>query len=227
MIQKTAIVFGATGLTGKFLVQELINNDQYIKVKIINRTLQNYSNPKIEEIKIDYNNLAEYANEFKATNVFCCIGTTIKKAGSKEKFFAIDHDLPVEIANICSNNKCESFIAISSIGASDKSSNNYLKTKGLMETDILKLNFDFIAFVRPSMLLGPREEARFGEITGKIIMNLFGFLLFGKLKKYKAIHVKEVARAMINIANQSKVYSKNEKNVFESNELVKINKEQL
>jgi len=225
-MQKTAIVFGATGLTGKFLVKELILNEQYIKIKIFNRTLQNYSHPQIEEVKIDFSNLAEYANEFTANDVFCCLGTTIKKAGSKEKFFAIDHDLPVEIANICSNNKCESFIAISSLGANYKSSNNYLKTKGLMESDILKFNFDYIAFVRPSMLLGPREESRFGETISKIIMNIFGLLLIGKLRKYKAIHVKLVARAMINIANQSKIYSKNQKVIFESDELVKISKEQ-
>jgi len=226
-MQKTAIVFGATGLTGKFLVQELIMNDQYIKIKIFNRTLQNYSHPKIEEIKLDFSNITEYANEFKANDVFCCLGTTIKKAGSKEKFFAIDHDLPVEIANICSNNKCESFIGISSLGANKKSSNNYLKTKGLMEFDILKFNFEYIAFVRPSMLLGPREESRFGESISKIIMNIFGFLFVGKIRKYKAIHVKEVARAMMNIANQSKEYSTNQKNIFESDELVKISKEKI
>jgi len=226
-MQKTAIVFGSTGLTGKFLVQELILNEQYIKIKIFNRTLQKYSHPKIEEIKIDFNNLAEYANEFTANDVFCCIGTTIKKAGSKEKFFAIDHDLPVEIANICSNNKCETFIAISSLGANKKSKNNYLKTKGLMESDILKYNFDYIAFVRPSMLLGPREESRFGETTGKIIMNIFGLLFIGKIRKYKAIHVKLVAQAMINIANKSKEYSTNQKNIFDSDELVKISKEKI
>ncbi|MFO7843323.1 MAG: oxidoreductase [Bacteroidales bacterium] len=221
-MQKTALLFGATGLTGSYLVKELTRDDHYQKIKIFNRRTQNYNNPKIEEHLIDYNQLNEYSHEFKADDVFCCLGTTLKKAGSKENFFAVDHDLPVQIARICQNNQCDTFIAISSIGANAKSSNYYLRTKGLMEQDILNLDFRYPAIVRPSMLLGNRKESRPAETFGKIIMKVFGFLFVGKFKKYKGIHAQTVAKAMMYIANQQNYFLKTEKNIFESDDLMNI-----
>lgn len=221
-MKKTAVVFGATGLTGSFLITKLIQCDQYNVIKIFNRNAQNYNHPKIDEHLIDYNKIDEYAHEFKGDDVFCCLGTTLKKAGSKEKFFAVDHDLPVKIARICQNNQCESFIGISSIGANAKSSNYYLRTKGLMEQDIMDLDFSYQAFVRPSMLLGTREESRLAESFGKMVMKIFGFLLFGKLRKYRAIHAKTVAQAMINITHQQKHFAKIDQYIFESDELINI-----
>ena len=218
-MQKTALVFGATGLVGSYLVNELVENEIYKKVKVFNRTKQNYSNIKIIEIIIDYDNVNEYTHEFKGHDAFCCLGTTIRKAGSKEKFFKIDHDLPVEIAKICSNNEVSNFVAISSIGANPNSSNNYLRTKGLMETHIQEFDFDQLAFVRPSMLLGPRKEFRFGEAFGKIVMIPFNYLLIGNLKKYRSIHAKTVAKSMLQIANMPI-----HKLFFESNELIEIAK---
>ncbi|MGM0406701.1 MAG: oxidoreductase, partial [Bacteroidota bacterium] len=103
-----------------------------------------------------------------------------------------------------------------------KSSNYYLRTKGLMEQDILNLDFNYQAFVRPSMLLGSRNEPRLAESIGKIMMKIFGFLLLGKLKKYRAIHAKTVAKAMINIANQQNYFARIDKNIFESDELINI-----
>jgi len=216
-MQKTALVFGATGLVGSFLVDELSKNSIYEKIIVFNRKKQNYSNNNIVEILVDFDKLSEYVHEFKGHDAFCCLGTTIKKAGTKEKFFKIDHDLPVEIAKICSTNKVDNFIAISSIGANSKSSNNYLRTKGLMETHILEFDFTKIAFVRPSILLGPRKEFRFGEIFGRLFMSIFNFLFFGKLKKYRGIHAVSVAKSMIEIANMptNKIY-------FESDELAEI-----
>ncbi|OFX83316.1 MAG: hypothetical protein A2W99_12100 [Bacteroidetes bacterium GWF2_33_16] len=218
-MQKTALVFGATGLVGSYLVNELVENEIYKKVKVFNRTKQNYSNIKIIEIIIDYDKVNEYTHEFKGHDAFCCLGTTIRKAGSKEKFFKIDHDLPVEIAKICSNNEVSNFVAISSIGANPNSSNNYLRTKGLMETHIQEFDFDQLAFVRPSMLLGPRKEFRFGEAFGKIVMIPFNYLLIGNLKKYRSIHAKTVAKSMLQIANMPI-----HKLFFESNELIEIAK---
>ncbi|HSH52113.1 MAG TPA: NAD-dependent epimerase/dehydratase family protein [Bacteroidales bacterium] len=221
-MQKTAIVFGASGLTGSYLVKELTQNEQYQTIKAFNRRTQNYNNAKIKEHLINFNQLNEYAHEFKADDVFCCLGTTLKKAGSKENFFEIDHDLPLQIARICQNNHCDTFIAISSIGANAKSSNYYIRTKGLMEQNILNLNFRYQAFVRPSMLLGSRTESRPAETFGKIMMKVFGFLFMGNLKKFRGIHAQTVAKAMINIINQQNYFSKAGKNIFESDELKKI-----
>ncbi|MDY6799959.1 MAG: NAD-dependent epimerase/dehydratase family protein [Bacteroidota bacterium] len=221
-MQKSAIIFGATGLTGSYLVKKLTQNGQYQNIKVFNRRIQNYDNTKIEEYLINYNQINEYAHEFKADDVFCCLGTTLKKAGSKEKFFEIDHDLPIQIARICQNNHCETFIAISSIGANPDSKNYYLRTKGMMEQEILNLDFSFQAVVRPSMLLGKRNESRPTEALGKIIMKFCGFLFVGKLKKFRGIHAQTVAKAMIRIANQQNYFSKAGKNIFESDELKKI-----
>ncbi|MFP4023821.1 MAG: oxidoreductase [Thiohalospira sp.] len=221
-MQKTALIFGATGLTGSYLVKELSKASQYDKIKVFNRKSQNYNNPKIEEHLIDFNQLNEYAHEFKADDVFCCLGTTLKKAGSKDNFFAIDHDLPVQIARICKNNQCDTFIAISSIGANAKSSNYYLRTKGLMEQEIMNLDFRYQAFVRPSMLLGNRNESRPAETIGKILMKVFGFLFIGKLKKYRGIHAQTVAKAMIQIVSKQNYFSEIDKNIFESDELENI-----
>lgn len=221
-MQKTAIVFGATGLTGTYLIKELIQNEQYRNIKVFNRRTQNYGHTKIEEYLINFNQLNEYAHEFKADDVFCCLGTTLKKAGSKEKFFEIDHDLPIQIARICLNNHCETFIGISSTGANPDSKNYYLRTKGMMEQEILNLDFRFQAFVRPSMLLGSRTESRPAETFAKMMMKIFGFLFVGKLKKFRGIHAQKVAKAMIHIINQQNYFSKLEKNIFESNELMKI-----
>ncbi len=221
-MQKTALVFGATGLTGSYLVNELTKESHYQKIKVFNRKSQNYNNPQLEEHLIDFNQLNEYAHEFKADDVFCCLGTTLKKAGSKDNFFAIDHDLPVQIARICQNNQCETFIAISSIGANAKSSNYYLRTKGFMEQEIMNMDFPYQALVRPSMLLGNRNESRPAETIGKILMKIFAFLLIGRLKKYQGIHAQTVAKAMIQIVNQQKYFSEIGKNIFESDELKNI-----
>ncbi|HAN17300.1 MAG: hypothetical protein A2X13_00455 [Bacteroidetes bacterium GWC2_33_15] len=218
-MQKTALVFGSTGLVGSYLVSELAENSIYEKVIVFNRKKQNYSNNKIVEILIDYGKISEYTHEFKGHDAFCCLGSTIRKAGTKENFFKIDHDLPVEIARICSNNQVSSLIVISSIGANPESSNNYLKTKGLMEKHITEFDFTKIVFVRPSMLLGPRKEFRFGEIAGKGFMAIFNFLFIGESRKYRGIHALTVAKSMIEIANMP-----TNKIVFESDELIEIAK---
>ncbi len=218
-MQKTALVFGATGLVGSFLVNELAENEIYEKVKVFNRRKQHYTHNKISEIQVDFDKISEYIHEFKGHDAYCCLGSTLKKAGSKENFFKIDHDLPLEIAKICSTNDVGSFIAISSIGANSGSSNYYLRTKGLMELHIQELDFDQLAFVRPSMLVGPRKEFRFGELFGKIIMAPINYLLVGKLIKYRSIHSKTVAKAMIQIANMPM-----DKLFYESDELSELAK---
>jgi uncharacterized protein YbjT (DUF2867 family) len=218
-MQKTALVFGATGLVGSFLVNELAENEIYEKVKVFNRRKQYYTHNKIIEIQVDFDKISEYVHEFKGHDAYCCLGSTLKKAGSKENFFKIDHDLPLEIAKICSTNEVGSFIAISSIGADAGSSNYYLRTKGLMELHIQELDFDQLAFVRPSMLVGPRKEFRFGELFGKIIMTPINYLLVGKLKKYRSIQSKTVAKAMIQIANMPM-----DKLFYESDELSELAK---
>ena len=147
-------------------------------------------------------------------DVFICLGTTIKKAGSVKKMEEIDRDLPVMLASAAASNGVKRIAVVSSIGANTESANYYLRIKGEMEQEILKLKFENTAILRPSMLLGDRKEKRPGELAGKVVMKVFNPLLMGKMKKYRGIHGRDVARAMIAI-----LQSKNVKNIYESDEL--------
>lgn len=217
-VLKTAIIFGSSGLTGNALLEQLSTMPTYGEIVCINRTPQKISYPNCKEVIDDFSDLDALAQKIKADEVYCCLGTTIKKAGSKEVFTKVDLDLPVAIANACKKNGVKHFLVISSIGAKANSGNFYLRTKGLMEQAVLDLAIPQTTIVRPSMLLGDRKEVRVGEGIGKIIMKVGGVLMLGKWKKYKAIHVDDVAKAMIIIANTSPT----KQNIFESNELQEI-----
>ncbi len=215
---KTAIIFGSSGLTGSALLNQLCALSKYKEIICINRIHQKIDFPNCREIIDDFSDLNALSQIVKADEVYCCLGTTIKKAGSKVNFTKVDLDLPVAIANACKKNGVQHFLVISSVGANATTGNFYLRTKGLMEQAVLKLSIPQTTIVRPSMLLGERKETRLGEGMGKTIMKGAGVLMFGKLKKYKAIHVDDVAKAMVIIANTSPT----KQNIFESNELQEI-----
>jgi len=217
MNKKTAIIFGVTGLIGNLLLEELILSKEYAEIKIFVRKLIGLSQEKIQEIAIDFSTPDTFINLIKGDDIFICLGTTIKKAGSIKKMEEIDRILPVMLASSAVTNGVKRIAVVSSIGAAHGSSNYYLRIKGEMEHEILKLKFENIAVVRPSMLLGERKEKRAGEIAGKIIMKVFHPFLLGKMKKYRAIHGRDVAKAMIAILQKAQV-----KNIYESDELQKI-----
>ena len=217
--KQKALVFGATGLVGKQLVKQLADDVYYSSITVFNRRSQNYSSDKIIEIITDYGNLQLYKEMFKADVLFCCIGTTIKKAGSQEAFCKVDHDLPVKLSKLANPN-IKNFIMISSLGASTDSSNFYLSTKGQTERDVSSTFCGKTYFVRPSLLMGDREEFRMGEKIGQLLMKAISPLLFGQFKKYKGIKDKNVAAAMIVIDK-----SNPQQQVFNSNELDDLAKE--
>ena len=194
---KTAIVLGATGLTGKALLSKLLLDSTYTSVKSFARKSIELEHPKLIQHTIDFNNLTNYKDLIKGDVVFCCLGTTIKTAGSQEAFKKVDYTYPTEFAKLAKENNITSFYLQSSLGADSKSNNFYLKVKGETEETIRNLKFDSFATFRPSMLLGKREEFRFGEVIGKIMMKALSFIFIGKLKRYKAIHVNQVAEAII------------------------------
>jgi uncharacterized protein YbjT (DUF2867 family) len=214
MKNKTALVFGSTGLIGNLLLEEIILSDSYSGVKIFVRQPTGISVTKVEEFTVDFSNADTFSKQIKGDDLFICLGTTIKKAGSVRKMEEIDRDLPIKIAAMASTNGVKKVAVVSSIGASAGSKNYYLRIKGEMEQEILKLNFENIAIVRPSMLLGERKEKRTGEMVGKIVMKTFKPLLIGKMKKYRGIHSRDVAKAMIAILQKEPV-----KTIYESDEL--------
>jgi len=202
MNTKTAIVFGATGLIGKALIEELCRSDRYAMIKIFVRSKTNFAcKEKIKEIIIDFNLLKKYSEMITGDELFICLGTTIKKAGSVSRMEEIDRDLPFEIASIASGNSVKRLAIISSLGADPGSSNYYLRIKGEMERGLMKLKFTTLLILRPSILLGDRTERRTGEDIGKIFVMIIGIFLVGKLSKYRGIKGKSVARAMVKAIN--------------------------
>ena len=213
--KKCAVVFGATGLVGKALLTELLAGNDFEKVTAVSRKKLSISDPKLEQVQIDdFSRLLEVKDKLKPGLFFCCIGTTIKTAGSKEAFTKIDREIPVKIAHLAEALSAPSLVVISSIGASADSSNFYLRTKGEMEKAVREAYSGKLKFVRPSLLMGSREEFRFGEKIASGFMKTFGWLFAGPLKKYRGIYARDVARAMIKIS-----HFKSGKTVYESNEL--------
>jgi uncharacterized protein YbjT (DUF2867 family) len=217
MNKRTALVFGSTGLVGNLLLEELVDSERYSAIKIFVRQSTGISVPGVEEIIADFSDLENLTPKITGDDLFICLGTTIKKAGSVENMEKIDRDLPVKIAQMARSNGLKNVAAVSSIGASADSKNYYLRIKGEMEEGIMMQDFENIAIVRPSMLLGERKERRTGELVGKVVMKAFKPVLTGKLRKYRAIHGKDVARAMIIILEQ-----KPGKKIYESDELQDI-----
>ena len=201
---KTALVLGATGLTGTSLVSLLLKDANYSKVITFTRKPIAVEHPKLTQHLIDFNNLDDYKDLIKGDIVFCCLGTTIKTAGSQEAFKKVDYTYPTEFANLAKQNGVPTFYLQSSLGADSTSKNFYLQVKGETEHFIKALNFTSFITFRPSMLLGKRKEFRLGEVIGKIIMQLLSFIFIGKLKRYKAIYVNQVAEAMIKQATTNK-----------------------
>ncbi len=215
---KTALVFGSSGLVGQQLVQQLIQNNSYQKIKLFVRKKPNIQNPKIEIIETKFDNLEILSSEIIGDSCFFCIGTTKKNSPDKSEYQRVELDLPKKIANLAKQNKIQSFIFVSSGYANSKSSGDYLRYKGLVEEELISLKFDNLGILRPSFLLGNRKEKRIGEKIGIVIFQILSPLMMGPLKRMKPIHVKLVANAMINIAK-----SDFEQTIFESDEIVKLN----
>ncbi len=195
---KTALIAGATGLIGQSLLKILLSGKHYSKVIALTRRPLHIEHKKLLVLNIDFNRIANFKVEDKVEDVFCCLGTTIKTAGSQEAFTKVDYTYVVQLAQWAKHNKCQQFSVISSVGASVQTTNFYLKTKGNMENAISELALPGIHIFRPSLLLGHRKEFRLGEKISEKLMLLFNPLLGGKLKKYRAIKADSVALAMYN-----------------------------
>jgi len=215
---KTALVFGSSGLVGGHLLNQLIENDNYNKIKIFVRSEPKNHNPKIEIIKTDFNNLENHKEDIKGDDCFFCIGTTKQNSPDKNEYRRVELDIPKKIAQIAKSNSVNSFVFVSSGYADPKSSGDYLKFKGEVEEELKRLNFPKLGIMRPSFLLGDRKEKRVGEKIGIFVFKLLSPLFLGPLKKMKPIHSETVAKAMIKIANENL-----RKTIFESNEIVEIN----
>ncbi len=218
MEKRTALVFGATGLVGRALIEELCKSDRYDLIKIFVRGKTDFAGrEKVQKFITDFDNLKAWSDMISGDDLFICLGTTIKKAGSVARMEEIDRELPVNIASIASGNSVEKLAVISSVGANPDSSNYYLRIKGEMESGLMKFTFRTLIILRPSMLLGERNERRTGEGIAKTVMKFIGVFFIGRLSKYKGIEAKKVAIAMVRAVN-----SKTGTEILESDTLQKI-----
>ncbi len=215
---KTALLFGSSGLIGGHLLNKLIQNNFYNKIKIFVRAEPEIQDSKIEIIKVDFNNLKNHIEDIKGDDCFFCIGTTKQNSPDKNEYKRIERDMPVEIAQIAKANSVNSFVYVSSGFADPKNSGAYLRYKGEVEEELMELNFTKLGIMRPSFLMGNRKEKRFGEKIGIFLFKLLSPLFLGPLKKMKPIHSEIVANAMIKVANEDIQQS-----IFESNEIVNLN----
>jgi len=190
MTGKSALLAGASGLVGNELLTVLLSAGEYSKVIVLVRKPLGILNPKLEEKVINFEELAQHKNSFKVNDVFCCLGTTIKKAKSQEAFKKVDVDYPLEMARLAQEMQSERFLIISAMGANPDSSIFYSRMKGLVEQKLKESDIKSVHIFRPSLLLGNRKEFRFGEVVSSFFMKGLSFLFFGSLKKYAPIHFK-------------------------------------
>jgi len=214
---KTALLFGSSGLIGRHLLNILIQNSDYNKIKIFVRSEPEIKDSKIEIIKTDFNNLKNHIEDIKGDDCFFCIGTTKRNSPDKNEYKRIERNIPVQIAEIAKANSVNSFIYVSSGFADPKNSGDYLRYKGEVEEELKKLNFSKLGIMRPSFLMGNRKEKRFGEKIGIFLFKLLSPLFLGRLKKMKPIQSEKVAKAMIKVSK-----GEFQKTIFESNEIVDV-----
>ena len=214
---KTALLFGASGLVGSHLLNQLIKDTNYSKIKLFVRSVTEIIDPKVEIIKTDFNNLQNHKEDVKGDDCFFCIGTTKQNSSDKDEYRRVELDIPKEIAKIAKLNLVNSFIFVSAIYANPNSSGDYVRFKGLVEEELKRLNFPKLALMRPSFLMGDRKAKRVGEKIGIFVFKLLSPLLLGPIKKMRPIHSETVAKAMIKAANENL-----EKNIFESNEIAEL-----
>ncbi len=195
---KTALLLGATGLTGNLLLDLLLNNNDYQKVVVYTRRIIEKSHPKLEQRVIDFNLLD---TTVQADDVFCCLGTTIKQAGSKPAFEKVDFEYSLKIARLQKEAGSKQFLLISAMGADAKSMIFYSRVKGKLENELQQLGYDSLYIFRPSFITGDRKEKRTGEYIGLVFMSIINPLLIGPLKKYKAVSALAIAKAMMHFAS--------------------------
>lgn len=213
--ERIALIAGATGLIGGFCLQDLLG--EYSKVISLVRKPTGLTHPKLTELIVNFDELSSQPLQ-RCDDVFCTLGTTIRKAGSQDAFRKVDFGYPAALAGWTQRAGAKQFLVVSSVGADPNTSNFYLKTKGQMEESIQRVNFQSLHIFRPSLLMGPREETRLGEQISTPIMKALGVLMIGPLSKYRAIKAGTVAQAMVHAAQQNTPG----KHLYHYNEILEI-----
>ncbi len=191
----TANVIGATGLVGKQLVSQLLENEHFGKVRIFVRRDSGLSHPKLEQLIVDFADEKTWAKKLTGDVLFSALGTTLKQAGSKAKQYEVDFTFNLNFAQKAKANSIENYVLVSSIGANSKSALFYTRIKGELDDTVANLGFENLTILRPSYLSGERDEKRWME---ELSLPIVGFVTKLILKKYRPISGETVAKAMIN-----------------------------
>lgn len=196
---KHAVLAGASGLVGGRCLARLLDHPAYGRVTVLSRRPLALSHEKLRVELVDFDHLPGLQGH--CDDVFCCLGTTIKKAGSQAAFSRVDHDYPLALATLGKAAGAQQFLMVSSLGADAQSSVFYSRVKGETERDIAAIGLPKVVFMRPSILRGERQEYRAGERVGVFVGRLIAPLLVGPLRKYRPIAADDVAAAMLYAAN--------------------------
>jgi uncharacterized protein YbjT (DUF2867 family) len=199
-MKKTALLAGATGLVGSTLLPLLLASERYAKVIVVGRRALATQHPKLTQVVMELSQLEAERLRLIADDVYCCLGTTRKQAGSKEAFFEVDFLHVVQLAAITAANFAAQFLVVSSLGADVESPFYYSQVKGEMEAAVRQTPFRAIHIFRPSLLLGQRAAPRLGERIGGWLLTLMRPLLRGTWQKYRPITATAVAQVMLQAA---------------------------
>jgi uncharacterized protein YbjT (DUF2867 family) len=199
---RTAVLLGASGLVGGYCLQTLLADSRYERIVLLGRReLVAVRHPRLGQKVVDFDALIQ--SDFAgADEVFCALGTTIRKAGSQQGFRHVDVDYPLAAARLSRQAGAKQFFLVSSVGADAAAKNFYLKTKGELEQEIGKLGFKALHIFRPSLLLGKREEFRLGERIAMSTLPLLNFAMMGGWRRYRAISAATVGKAMVAAARR-------------------------
>lgn len=200
---KTALITGASGLVGKYLTDLILEDKRYSSLTLLTRKPLNLIHEKLVQVPFDFDK--PDARAVSADDIFCCLGTTIKTAGSKAEFYKVDYEYVKMIARMGHANGSKRFALVSSLGANKNSMVFYNKTKGAVEEAVSDIGYEGCYIFRPSILLGRRSEFRFGETMGKLLIGTFAVAL---PRKYKPVPAVTVARKMIDVMNSGETGNK-------------------
>jgi len=202
MPTRSALLLGASGLIGGFCLDALLKEAAYDRIIILSRRHVPRSSPKIDQHIVDFGRLKEYAGLMAVNDVFCCLGTTIKQAGSQTAFHLVDCTYPLEIARLALDQGARQFLIVTAMGANPHSRVFYNRVKGEVEEKLSHLGYSGVHIFRPSLLLGKHDPPRPAEDLAQFIGSPLARIMLGPLKKYRPIEAKTVADAMVRTAQK-------------------------